>query len=247
MTHPHRSRRGLRRLAASTVVAATVLGVAGVGLAPLAGASPSAEPRCLAATTARAKAAEEIARRQTTIGELRTSIGGTSDPYGTNGEQSAELQAASDGLAALGEKIATTCYTDRAALKADGEAIFYQYRIYALRVPQTKALEAADHLGDARGQLGEVSATLAGKVGDNAAAQAALDAMNAALAQYDTRVGAPGALAGAMAAVPGLEPAQDTGPTTAALQAARADLTAGRQALATARDEAKKAVEALKG
>lgn len=238
--------RRVRRVAAGTALAASLIGV-GVGLTPAAGAASGAEARCLDAAGAKARAATEIARRQTTIGELQASIAGTSDPYGTNGEQSSELQAASNGLAALGEKIATTCYTDRAALKADGEAIFYDHRIYALRVPQTKALEAADHLGDARVKLGEVSATLAGKVGGNAAAEAALDAMNASLAQFDATIGAPGALAGAVAAVPGLEPAQDLGPSTAALQAARTDLSAGRQALATARDEAKNAVEALKG
>jgi hypothetical protein len=247
-TTPRQHRHLARRLGATAVAAGALIGLAPV-TAGVAGAQtpvPST-PTCIDAAAAKARAAAEIARRQTTLDELLVAIGGTSDPYGTNAEQSTELQSAKDGLAALGERIATNCYPDRSSLTEDVQAVLYDYRIYALRVPQTRVLESADHLGDARTKLGEVSATLAPKVTGNAAAEAALAAMDEALAQYDATVGAPPALVGAVAAVPGLEPAEDLGPVSAGIEAARADLTAGRQSLATAKAKAQEAVEALGG
>ncbi len=118
--------------------------------------------------------------------------------------------------------------------------------VYWLRVPQSRIVEEADHLGVARGKLASVAQTLTGLVGGNAQAQADLTAMDHALASFDSTLGTVPNLTSHVAAVPGLVPAQDMSGNVAAMQAARADLKTARQALGQAATDAKKVVADLK-
>jgi hypothetical protein len=242
-THP-RTRRLTRLVAASVAVIAPLALTAGLAVVPAATAGAAT---CLPVKDLRTRAAAEVQRRDTTLDQLVAAITGTTDPYQVDGAQVAALRSAREGLDQLGTRIASACYPTREAARADVAEIFTGYRVYALRVPQTRVLEAGDHLGSARAQLGDVSTKLAAKVGTNAAAAAALHAMDADLAAADAAIGAPPAATGPLAAVPGLQPAKDLGPTTAALQAARASLTDARSHLASARTHALAAVRALGG
>ncbi|MBS1836635.1 MAG: hypothetical protein JST64_02945 [Actinobacteria bacterium] len=244
---PPRRRQRLGRTAAALVVGLG-LGVAPVALPAVAGASPATTTptaRCIPADGAKARAAAEVARRQATLADLQAALGRAGDPYQLNAAQTAALQSASSGLSSLGEKIATTCYTDRSALTSDVQSIFFDYRVYALRVPQTHTIEAADRLGSARGELGRISGDLASIVGQNPAAQAALAAMDQSLAAADATLGQPPTISGAVAAVPGLQPQQDLAPTRAAMVAARTDLRSTRRDLAAAEAHAVQVLVAL--
>lgn len=251
-TSATRPRRARRLIAATTVGLAALVPLA---LPSVAGAqtdggpttTPPTSARCRPAVVAKGRAAAEIQRRQATIADLLASLHSAPDPYGVNGAQTDALHAAATGLTQLGQQIATTCYPDAAAFKADASRIFVDYRIYALRVPQTKAIEAADHLGGARGRLQQVADGLAAVVGTNTKAKAELDAMNQSLAAADATLGHPPTLQGAMAAVPGLQPAKDLDPIKSALTAARSDLQATRQDLAAARRHAMAVLAALGG
>lgn len=209
-------------------------------------APPTTSEACKPFTHARERIATEIARRQATIVELVASLQAASDPYGVNGGQIAALQSSANGLTALGQQISTACYPDVASLRADAQKVLFEHRIYALRVPQSRVIEAADRLGTARNELQSVADTLATKVGDDAEARAELDAMNQALADADSVIGRPPTLTGAPADVVALEPAQDLDPTRAALTAARDAVKSAHQDLASARDHAKAAVAALR-
>lgn len=248
-THPRRA----RRLLAATTVGLTALvplalpSAAGAQTDGGATTTPPTSARCRPAPVAKERAAAEIQRRQATIADLLASLHGAPDPYGLNGAQIDALNAAATGLTQLGQQIATTCYPDAASFKADASRIFVDYRIYALRVPQTKAIEAADHLGGARGRLQQVADGLGSVVGTNTKTRAELDAMNQSLAAADATLGHPPTLQGAMAAVPGLQPAKDLSPIKAALTAARSDLQSTRQDLAAARRHAVAALVALGG
>lgn len=211
-----------------------------------AGANPTT-PACVAAPDLRQRAGTEIARRQITLDQLLTSLGSAADTYGVNAAQQTALQTATSGLADLGRRIASNCYATRETLRADVATIFTNYRVYALRLPQTHVIVAAGHLGGARDDLQRVADRLAGAVGSNQQATADLAAMNAALAAADARIGRPPTLVGTVADVPGLQPAVDVTPLTAALKAARTDLEGARTDLATARAKALSAVAALGG
>lgn len=233
--------RFARRCAGVLVVSAAAI----VAIAVPATAEASAPSACVAAPIVKQKATAEIERRQHTITELLASLGAAGDTYEVNGPQATALQSASSGLTELGQKITTTCYPDAASLKVDVEQIFLGYRIYALRVPQTKVIEAADRLGSARNELQAVADRLTPAVVGNETATAELHAMTAEIAAADATIGRPPALVGSVAAVPALTPAKDLDPTRAALQAARTDLVAARTHLGAARDHARAAIAAL--
>ncbi len=230
-----------RRCAGALVISAAAL--VPMSLPAVAGAAPTTT--CVAAPNVKQKAADEIERRQHTITDLLASLGSAGDPYGVNGPQVTALESAASGLTALGQKIATDCYPDAASLKADVGQVFVGYRIYAMRVPQTKVIEAADRLGTARTDLQAVADRLAPAVVGNDTATSELHAMTADLAAADTSIGRPPTLVGTVAVVPTLTPAKDLDPTRAAMQAARSDLVTARTHLSGARAHARAALDAL--
>ncbi|MGO9872294.1 MAG: hypothetical protein ACLPVY_00725 [Acidimicrobiia bacterium] len=176
-------------------------------------------------------------RRETTLGLLVSTLQARQDPWSLNAGQIAALQNASSGISALDAQVQNTCYTTRAALRADATQLFTNYRVYWLRVPQTHAVEAADRLAEARSRLGTVATKLAGHVGTNTKAQAELSAMNQALAAADANLGTVPTPADAVASVLTLAPAADMTADVAAMETARADLIAARGALIQARTD----------
>jgi hypothetical protein len=238
------TRRRITGAIAAPAVAIALLGALGSGAAAAPnvttsnGCPPSFADLRAAANTA-------VTKRLTTLTGLVTSINDAQDPWAANGGLDGTLNGVSSGLTTLNQSIQTGCYASRQALRADVDSIFTGYRVYWLRVPQSKIIEGADHLGVARQQLGTIAQNLAGMVGSNAKAQADLAAMNAALGTFDSTLGTIPTLTGHVAAVPGLQPAVDMSADVAALQAARGDLKAGRQALGSASADAKKVVADL--
>ncbi len=194
----------------------------------------------------RSRGHAEAARRETTLTTLSSALTGAQDPWGVNSGLLSTLANAKSNLVALDQRIQSSCYPTREGLRADVATIFAGYRVYWLRVPQSRIVEEADHLGVARGKLASVAQTLTGLVGGNAQAQADLTAMDHALASFDSTLGTVPNLTSHVAAVPGLVPAQDMSGNVAAMQAARADLKTARQALGQAATDAKKVVADLK-
>jgi hypothetical protein len=213
--------------------------------APGSGAAGTAT--CRAFATEKQAAHDDVAKRLTTIDQLTGYLQAAGDPYAVNAGQQTALADAKAGLDALDQKIQGTCYTDRSTLSADARTIFTGYRVYWLRVPQTRIIESADHLGVARQALGASATKLAGLVGDDARAKSDLDAMNQALTTADTHIGNPPALGGSVVAVPGLAPAVDMTADVTALKAARQDLAAARSALDAARRAGLRVVADLGG
>jgi hypothetical protein len=134
-----------------------------------------------------------------------------------------------------------------AALRVDVAKLFTDYRVYWLRVPQTHAIEAADHLAEVRAKLGSVAAKLTQYAGSNEKAQVDLAAMNRDLASADAALGAAPPPAPSIAAVAALQPAADMTADDAAVTAAHDALVTGRTALETARDDAGRVVTDLQG
>jgi hypothetical protein len=222
-------------------IATTVFALAVPALAAPAGAAtggtrtaPNVAQQCKGAPIKPIVHADAV-RRTSTLANLVTRLRTNKDPYGLNGPQISALQTASGGIAALDGQIAGTCYPSTAALKADAQKLFVDYRVYWLRGPQTAAIRAADALAGARVRLARVAAKAAPLVGSNANAQADLAAMNSALATADAKLGTPPNPAAAIAAAAGLQPAADMTNDTAVLESAHADLLAAKAALAAAR------------
>lgn len=188
----------------------------------------------------RSRGQSEVARRVVTLDQLSASLSGAADPFGVDGGLEAALGSAKTGLSALGQQIETSCYPTREALRADVAKIFTDYRVYWLRVPQSKQVEVADHLGVVRAKLATVAQTLAGLLGSNAKAASDLAGMNQQLATCDAALGTAPTLAPNVAAVPGLAPAADMTANVSALRAGRADLQNARRALGEASSDAKK-------
>jgi hypothetical protein len=186
-------------------------------------------------------------RREVMLLKLVAKLQARQDPYALNAGQISALQSAASAITALDQQIQRTCYPTYAALHVDAVKLFVTYRVYWLRVPQTHAIEAADHLAEARQKLGGVAAKLAGLVGSNRQAQTDLAAMNQALTTSDAKLGTPPTPTATIAAIPGLQPALDMTADTQALITARQDLLAARLALSQARDDGAKVITDLRG
>jgi hypothetical protein len=186
-------------------------------------------------------------RREQTLAGLVATLQARHDPFGMNAGQISTLQNSDTGIGSLDQKIQGGCYATRAALVADVGALYIQYRVYWLRVPQTQVVAATDFLGDARARVAAAAAKLANEVGTDVTAKADLAAMDQAVASADSNLGVAPDAAAPIAAVPGLQPAQDMTADTAAIEAARADLMTARAALNAARRAGLKVVADLGG
>jgi hypothetical protein len=186
-------------------------------------------------------------RREGTLADLVAKLQARQDLYAMNAGQISALQSAAAAITALDQQIQSTCYPTYAALHADAVKLFVNYRVYWLRVPQTHAIEAADHLAEARQKLGGVATKLAGLVGSNSQAQTDLAAMNQALAAADANLSTPPTPAATIAAILGLQPAVDMTADTQALITARQDLLSARHALGQARADGVKVIADLRG
>jgi hypothetical protein len=146
----------LFRTTALTTVAAGTLALSAVAVSA-ATTTPAPSPSAAQQQTLagiKARAAEAIANRETTLEDLTTAVNGTKDL--TSSDRSALLalfQGDEGGLTTLGQTIAADT-TIKAAI-ADAQKIVTDYRVYVLVVPQTHGVRVAD-------TVTSVSATLTG-------------------------------------------------------------------------------------
>jgi hypothetical protein len=182
----------------------------------------------------------EIARRMTTLDALSARI--TSSKRLTTAdaaELQSEIAADKTGLTALKGTIDTE--TDIAALKADVAKIATDYRVYVLLARKVNLVSAADGVLAAQAKFATLNTKLADRIAaakaagkDTTAAQASLDAMNAAVTKA---VGLAQPLPAQLLA---LTPAQWNDGT------AKPILDNARTALGQARDQLKAAIAAAK-
>jgi hypothetical protein len=246
-------------LAGLTVAAVLVIGSATVVTAtsPAVVGGPAGRGVCATAATAvkagasletlRAFGDCEIARRMTTLGAVSSKISGSkvltaSDAAALSGE----VSATKTGLAALKTQIDAETSLD--ALKTEVRRIATEYRVYLLVVPKVNLVNAADGVQAVKAKFDQVSTNLTARIAaakaagkDTTAAQAALDAMNAAVAQ------AVGLAQPLPAALLPLTPAQyNAGTAGPVIKNARAALVQARALLASARKDALACRAALK-
>ena len=207
------------------------------------GATSSA---CLALTDLRTRSQSEVSRRLTALDQLLARLAQAPDSFGANTAQQHVLEATKSALGALGSKIEGGCYASRDSAVTDVRSIFTSYRVFALRMPQTHLLIAADDMGAARLRLGTVTAELVTLSTTHANIQPDVAAMQAALAVSDTNLGNPPALGSALSAVLALNPGVDPSAALASAQAAHHALEQAHEALAIARASAQHAVSLLK-
>ena len=189
----------------------------------------------------------EINRRFATLNSLTAKI--TSSKVMTSADKTAlqsEIGSTQAGLTSL--KATIDAETAIPALRQDITKIATDYRVYLLVAPQVHLVNAADGVLAAQTKFAGVNTNLAARIAtakaagkDTTAAQADLDAMNAAVA-------AAGNLAGPVPAklLP-LTPAQYNGGTAGpVLTGARSALTQARNDLKSALADAKACRAALK-
>jgi hypothetical protein len=252
-----RLRNGLAATAFAMVIVTSAAGVAiaaGVS-APISG-GPAGATACVTqgsaarsgATVAslRAFADCEINRRLTTLGQLSTAVGASkgltsSDAAALN----AAISAAGSGLTSL--KATIDSQTALPALRLEIVQIVTKYRVYELLLPQVRLTIAADsvlalktHFDDISSKLADRIATAQGKGKDVTAAQAALAAMNAAVADAEALVSP------LPARLLALTPAQFDLTTATTLQGVRAAIGRARDDLKAATKDGRDAIAALK-
>ncbi len=130
----------------------------------------------------------EIGRRMTTLTNLTSRISSSKVLTSSDASAlSAEISSTSAGLTSL--KATIDSETDLAALKADVTRIATEFRVYLLVVPQVNLVSAADGVFAAQARFATINTNLSARIArvkaagkDTSAAQAALDAMNAQVA-----------------------------------------------------------------
>lgn len=198
-------------------------------------------------TAVKAKLHAAATARVTTLGQLVTTLTARTDPYGLNAAQVSTLQDASSGITALDGTLQSTCYGSVAELRAAGAQLYDGYRVYWLRVPQTRQVEAADRLGEQITELQDAAAKLDGRVGDDATARSDLAAMQTQLAAATAQVGTPPNAADVITTTAGLTPAKDMTANVATMHTSLDALQAARASLAQARASGQKVVQDLRG
>jgi hypothetical protein len=187
----------------------------------------------------------QATRREGTLDALSAALHARHDPFYLNGTQVGALEQAKSGITSLASTVQNGCYTTRVDMAQAVRPMYTQYRVYWLRVPQTRVIQAADFLAEARARLGDAAAKLAPHVVGNTKATIDLNEMNVALASADATLGTAPNPAPSIKTVAGLVPAIDMTANTTALNAARDDLVAAHAALMTARTDAQQALADL--
>ena len=230
-----------RRLVTVSTVAVTISTFAPSGSAGALGGA-----QCKAADAKTIFHADAV-KREATLADLVAKLQARKDPFAMNAAQISTLQHASSAISALDTKVQATCYATRADFRTDAATLFTGYLVYWLRVPQSHAIEAADHLSEARSKLGTVATKLGKLVGTNQQAKIDLDAMTTALDTVDAQLGVAPTPGMSIAAVRDLAPAPDMTADDAALNTAHSDLVAIRQQLQQARADGQKVISDLQG
>jgi hypothetical protein len=249
-------RRTFATLTAAALIAVSSAGDAGAVSAPVPG-GPGGSGVC-ATQAAAAQASStvktlrsfgdcEVARRQSTLGQLTSAIGGSKSLSSADAARlKAVVAAASAELTTLKTNLDSEVTV--IALRATIVAVVNRVRAYVLVVPQVRLTIAADDVLSLQPHLSQLSAALAARIAtaraagkDVAAAQASLDAMNAALSDAES-LAAPWP-----AKLAPLTPAQyDSGVAGPTLNQARAALVSASVQLKTAVAAGRAVVEDLK-
>ena len=189
----------------------------------------------------------EIDRRFATLNQLNVKISGSKVLTSSDGAAlSGEVASTKSGLTALKTQI--DAESSQAALKTEVRDIATNYRVYLLVAPKVNLVNGADGVAAAQVSFDKISTNLTARIAaakaagkDTTAAQADLDAMNAAVAK------AAGLAQPIPAALLPLTPAQYNGGTAGpAIKSARADLVQARGLLKSARADAQACRAALK-
>jgi hypothetical protein len=189
----------------------------------------------------------EISRRFATLDKLSAKVTGSKVLTAPDASAlSGKISSTRSGLTALKAQI--DAETSLVALKAEVHQIATDYRVYLLLVPQVNLVSGADGVGVAKTRFDDISTKLAARIAtakaagkDTTAAQADLDAMNAAVSQA---VGLAQPLPAALLA---LTPAQyNAGTAGPVINNARAALVQARGLIVSARKDAVACRDALK-
>ena len=254
MKIPHRSIlaglaiAGMLAVSSAAIVTATSPVVAGgPGGKGVCATAAGAVKASLSLDTLRAFGDCQIARRFTTLDNLASRVSGSKVLTSADaGALSSEIASTRSGLTSLKAQIDVE--TSLAALKTEVRKIAADYRVYLLVVPQVNLVSGADTVGAARPIFDKISANLTARIAtattagkNTTAAQADLDAMNAAVAQ------AVSLTQPLPAALLPLTPAQyDAGTAGTVLKNSRATLVQARGLLKAARKDAQACRDALK-
>lgn len=200
---------------------------------------------------AAAKSATEIGNRVTDLTSLITRINAaTHVSAAVKTSLTATIQTDIASLTSLQAKIAAD--TTAADLKTDMASITQGYRIYALVVPQTRILVAADRETTINEMITALNAKLVSRI--TAATNAGKDTSTILAAQTDmtakitdSNLQTSTAIAGVSGLVPDNGNATILASNNAALVKARADLRVSESDLKAAQKDVKTIVSALKG
>jgi hypothetical protein len=228
----------------AVLVATGALSVSlGVALLPgVAGAAPTAT-RDLTVEKARCTTAIDVRLVELTrLNNVLSSDRNTTAVH--KGTQTASNSAAAAGLGDLKTKIAAD--TDAPTLAADCKSIVEDYRVFALRAPQTHLVVAGDAEAAAVAKLNGVVPKLSDAIAKAAAAGKDVGAATTALADLQAKLVDAGNLANGLAdSVIGFVPADYNADHTL-LDGARASARTAANDLKAARDDIKTIVAAVR-
>jgi len=250
-------RKGLAAIAAAAILVLPQASMAiAATAAPVAG-GPAGSTVCWAQAAAarsggtvaafRAFGDCEVDRRMTTLGQLTAAINASKALTAADkAALAAEIGSTSSGLTAL--KASIDAGVSVAVLRVRIVEIATQFRVYDLLAPQVYLTGAADGVAAIAAQFGKISTVLAGRIStgksagkDTTAAQAALDAMNAAIAS------AAAAVSPLPAKLLALTPAEyNSGTAGPALRSARAAIVSARDQLKSAVADARAVIADLR-
>lgn len=201
-------------------------------------------------TKAKEQAQKEIDRRIQGLTKMSTRVDGMKRVSATGKTTvSATVQAEIAKLTALKAKVAAS--TDIETLRADIKSITQSHRIYALIMPQSQIITAADKIVTTADSMTTLSTKLQTRITEAKAAGKDVSAQEAALVAFTAKLAdAKVQAAAAISLTSGLTP--DNGDNTKAaanrkaLMDARAKIKAGNESLRAAYAEAKKVINNVK-
>jgi hypothetical protein len=184
--------------------------------------------------------------REATLDGLIAVMHAATDRYGLNRVQVAALTSARGVVVATDAHVQGACDATVAAFRADAAPIFAGVRVYWLRVPQTKEIEAADRLSVATAALTVTATQLARYVSAGTPAGDALAAMRDQLGVATQLIGTAPHAAPNLAGIAALEPANNMTTADSALRAERVTLERAYAALLMAKADGLQALQDLR-
>ncbi len=234
-----------KRLSLLFAAGALTVGLGLTTVPGIAGAAETTTPtRDLAAVKARCTASIEV--RLSALSRLNSTLAASKNTTADHkAAQTASNTAAATGLGTLKTKIADD--TDAGTLAADCESVFEDYRVFALRAPQTHLVIAGDAATFAIAKVTDMIPRLTDAIVKSEAAGKDMTAARAALADLQTKLAdATSHTSGVVDTVIGYVPA-DYNADHGLLDGPRSSLRAAATDLEAARADVKAIVAAVKG